>query len=72
MFHEDSKAKDTVVFMHENAGNIGLRLDWFELAYHKLGVNIVSVAYRGYSRSTGSPSEAGMLKDAEAMVAFCK
>ena len=72
MFHEDSKAKDTIVFMHENAGNIGLRMDWFKLAYERLDVNIVAVAYRGYSRSTGTPTEEGLLRDAEAMVNFCK
>ena len=41
----------TIIFMHENAGNIGLRLDWFEMIYKGLGVNILSVAYRGYSSS---------------------
>ena len=64
--------KDTIIFLHENAGNIGLRLDWFELTYHKLDINILSVAYRGYSRSEGTPEEAGILQDAEAMIEFCK
>ena len=49
--------KDTLIFLHENAGNIGLRLDYFELVYNKLDVNIVAVAYRGYSRSEGEPNE---------------
>ena len=26
---KDAKSKDTIVFMHENAGNIGLRLHYF-------------------------------------------
>jgi hypothetical protein len=54
MYHEqNTRNKDTVIFFHENAGNIGLRLDYFELIYHKLEVNIVAVAYRGYSKSEG-------------------
>ena len=66
------KNKDTVIFLHENAGNIGLRLDYFELIYNKLDVNIVAVAYRGYSKSGGEPNEEGILLDAQAMVDFCK
>lgn len=26
---KDTKTYDTIVFMHENAGNIGLRMDYF-------------------------------------------
>ena len=68
----DTRNKDTIIFLHENAGNIGLRLDWFELIYHKLDVNIVCVAYRGYSRSEGEPTQEGILQDAQAMVEYCK
>ena len=54
MYHEtNTRNRDTVIFMHENAGNIGLRLDYFELIYHNLNVNVVAVAYRGYSKSGG-------------------
>jgi fermentation-respiration switch protein FrsA (DUF1100 family) len=56
--------------MHENAGNIGLRLDFFELMYTQLEVNIVSFAYRGYSSSEGSPTEEGLKKDADAIVKY--
>jgi fermentation-respiration switch protein FrsA (DUF1100 family) len=64
--------RDTIIFLHENAGNIGLRMDYFEILYKHLDVNIVSVAYRGYSGSQGSPSEPGLIMDAEAAVRFCK
>ena len=73
MYHEqNTRNKDTVIFLHENAGNIGLRLDYFELIYHKLEVNIVAVAYRGYSRSEGQPEQDGIIEDAQAMIDFCK
>ena len=65
MYHEsNTRNKDTVIFMHENAGNIGLRLDYFELIYHNLDVNIVAVAYRGYSKSDGQPEQDGIVEDA--------
>lgn len=53
LYKDDYKDKDTVVFLHENAGNIGLRLDYFQLMCHQVGVNVVCFAYRGYSRSEG-------------------
>lgn len=32
----DSHKRETLVFFHENAGNIGLRMDWFEMVYKQL------------------------------------
>ena len=59
-----------VVFFHENAGNIGLRLAYFQHLYHELGVDILAFAYRGYSESTGTPTEAGLKSDAHAMMKY--
>ena len=56
--------------MHENAGNIGLRLDFFEMLYRQLNVNVVAFAYRGYSDSEGSPSEEGLKEDADAIMNY--
>jgi cephalosporin-C deacetylase-like acetyl esterase len=70
--HSEPEKCITVVFFHENAGNIGLRMDWFELMYKRLGVNIVCVAYRGYSRSEGEPHEEGIMNDVNVVVDFCK
>jgi fermentation-respiration switch protein FrsA (DUF1100 family) len=60
------------VFFHENAGNIGLRMDWFEQMYKRLKVNIVCVAYRGYSKSEGEPGQEGIMKDVDVVINFCK
>ncbi len=49
--------KDTVVYLHENAGNLGMNLDYFETLVKKVGVNVLCVAYRGYSKSEGQPTE---------------
>ena len=32
--HPNPVSRKTILFMHENAGNIGLRLDYYELIYH--------------------------------------
>ena len=58
--------------MHENAGNIGLRLDYFEHIHKHLEVNILCVAYRGYGSSMGTPSETGIKMDALAVAKFIK
>ena len=52
-----------VLFFHGNAGNISHRLDNIRLL-HKLGVAVFIFDYRGYGKSQGTPSEAGLTKDA--------
>ena len=56
----------TLLFFHGNAGNISHRLDSIAI-FHKLGLNICIIDYRGYGRSTGQPSEQGVYRDAEAV-----
>lgn len=48
---EEAPKKNTIIFLHENAGNLGLRMDWFEIIYKNLQCNILAVAYRGFSHS---------------------
>ena len=46
--HYPGRKAPTVVFFHENAGNIGMRLQYL-LHYQKnVNCNILIVAYRGY------------------------
>ena len=58
------------MFFHENAGNIGLRMDYFDLVYKELHCDIIIVAYRGYSNSTGVASEHGLTLDALAVLDY--
>ena len=60
----------TFVFMHENAGNLGMRLDYFKFLIKTFNVNVLAMAYRGFSESDGSPDEAGLKLDAEAILSF--
>jgi hypothetical protein len=38
----------TVVFFHENAGNIGERMDYFYNYYVRVKCNLMVIAYRGF------------------------
>jgi len=58
-------ARGTVLFFHGNAGNISHRLDYL-LMFNRLRYSTLIVDYRGYGRSTGTPSETGTYRDAEA------
>lgn len=52
-----------VLFFHGNAGNISHRLDYL-LMFNQLGYATLIVDYRGYGRSSGTPSEQGTYRDA--------
>ncbi len=62
-------ARHTLLFFHGNAGNISHRGDSVAI-FHRLGWNVFIVDYRGYGRSTGKPSEAGLYEDARAAWAY--
>jgi fermentation-respiration switch protein FrsA (DUF1100 family) len=59
-----------VIYFHENAGNIGNRLQVIDMLYFELEVNVLIVGYRGYGHSEGSPSETGLELDADAIFKF--
>eukprot|EP00922_Rhytidocystis_sp_ex-Travisia-forbesii_P005662 GHVS01008231.1.p1 GENE.GHVS01008231.1~~GHVS01008231.1.p1 ORF type:complete len:336 (+),score=39.13 GHVS01008231.1:83-1090(+) len=61
-----SKTAPTLMFFQGNAGNMGFRIPNLHYLYNIVNVNILAVSYRGYGWSTGSPSESGVYKDAEA------
>lgn len=56
--------RGTVLFFHGNAGNISHRMEYL-LMFRRLGYNTLIFDYRGYGRSSGSPSESGINLDAE-------
>lgn len=53
----------TLLFLHGNAGNISDRLDKIFL-FHRMGLNVLIIDYRGYGKSGGKPSEKGLYRDA--------
>ncbi|MBN1213524.1 MAG: alpha/beta hydrolase [candidate division Zixibacteria bacterium] len=55
--------RKTILFCHGNAGNISHRLETIQLL-KTFEVNILLFDYRGYGRSDGQPTEAGVCADA--------
>ncbi|MFN8556409.1 MAG: alpha/beta hydrolase [Dehalococcoidia bacterium] len=62
-FYPVSPALPTVLFFHGN-GEVVADYDDIAPIYHEFGMNLFVVDYRGYGRSTGSPSFTSMLADA--------
>lgn len=58
-------SRRVLLFFHGNAGNISHRRDSIAI-FHRLGLNVLIVDYRGYGQSEGKPSELGMYRDASA------
>ena len=55
-----------VLFCHGNGGNVTHRDDALRLLQWKAQVAVLAFDYRGYGRSEGIPTEAGVLADARA------
>jgi fermentation-respiration switch protein FrsA (DUF1100 family) len=53
------------LYLHGNAGNITHRADHL-VAIREAGSEVFIIDYRGYGKSDGSPTEAGMYRDADA------
>lgn len=53
----------TILFLHGNAGNLAMRAGRIQLLTAD-GTGLLLPAYRGYSGSTGSPTEEGLATDA--------
>jgi len=61
--HNDSSR--VLLFFHGNAGNISHRGESV-MIFHRLGLNVFIIDYRGYGKSQGEPNEPGLYKDAAA------
>ena len=60
-----ARARGAVVLFHGNAGNISHRIDYARM-FGRLGYGTLLVDYRGYGKSTGTPTEEGTYRDAVA------
>ncbi len=52
-----------ILWCHGNAGNVSHRIENIRQLYQR-GISVFIFDYRGYGRSTGVPSEAGLYQDA--------
>ena len=64
-FIPQEHAKFTILYLHGNGGNLSHRLSQIALL-HELSLNVFIIDYRGYGKSSGSPSENGLYADAQA------
>jgi hypothetical protein len=64
------KPRAVVLFCHGNAGNVTVWSDEAQQMRAAAKVSVLTFDYRGYGRSAGSPSEAGVLADARAARAW--
>jgi pimeloyl-ACP methyl ester carboxylesterase len=64
-FIPNRNSSKVLLFFHGNAGNISHRGDSIAL-FHRLGLNVLIIDYRGYGKSQGTPSEQGLYLDAGA------
>jgi fermentation-respiration switch protein FrsA (DUF1100 family) len=58
-------ARGTLLLAHGNAGNLTGRADKIRLFQQRLHLNVFAFDYRGYGKSEGSPSEAGIIDDGQ-------
>jgi fermentation-respiration switch protein FrsA (DUF1100 family) len=58
-----------IIFFHGNGDILAWRVPWFR-EMTAGGAGLIAVSFRGYAGSSGSPTEAGLLQDAEAAYAF--
>lgn len=61
-------ARGTVLYCHGNTGSIAHRIGVFR-HLQRLKVHLLAFDYRGYGRSGGTPSEAGLFQDVRAAYA---
>jgi hypothetical protein len=67
---EHSKPRAEVAFFHGNAGNLSKGRLELLIDLYRHGFSVFVFDYRGYGKSTGKPSEAGVLADSKAAVDF--
>ncbi len=65
-FVENAHPRAVILFSHGNGGNLSHRQDIVQTLSQRLGASVLIYDYRGYGRSEGSPTEAGVLQDGRA------
>jgi len=71
VLHSSGAQAPTLLFFH---GNGEIVADYQELApqFTQRGINFLPVDYRGYGRSSGSPTVRAMMHDCHDILAFCR
>ncbi|KAK2600031.1 hypothetical protein QQS21_005195, partial [Conoideocrella luteorostrata] len=69
LLKSDPKAK-LILYFHGNAGHVAqmYRADSYHSLTDTSNYHVIAIDYRGYGHSTGTPSEEGLIQDAETLV----
>jgi pimeloyl-ACP methyl ester carboxylesterase len=70
-FHMVQRTAANILFFHGN-GEIVADYDEIAVLYNQLELNFLPVDYRGYGRSTGTPTVTAMMRDAHLIYAFVR
>ncbi len=62
LYEAPKPGQPVILFLHGQSGTLMMG-KWRYIRMHKQGVGYLALAYRGYSGSTGTPSEKGLLID---------
>ena len=69
-YYLENRSSDRIlIYFHGNAGNISHRLTDL-ITIHSFNINVLGVSYRGYGKSRGKPSEAGIYLDGSAALEY--
>ncbi|MDO9528326.1 MAG: alpha/beta hydrolase, partial [Syntrophales bacterium] len=68
-FHLAEKTSANILFFHGN-GEIARDYDDLGILYRSAGINFLPVDYRGYGRSTGSPTITAMMRDSHLVFGY--
>lgn len=66
-----TESKQVVLFLHGNGGNAYQRIDYAR-ELMKRGYHVLLLSYRGYAKSGGKHTEAGVYRDAEAALNYLR
>lgn len=70
-FHMVESTAPNILFFHGN-GEIVSDYDDLGPVYNRMGINFLPVDYRGYGRSTGSPTVSAMMADCHVILQFVR
>lgn len=68
-YHKPTLGKELVIFFHGNYSHLGYRAPKFRELID-MGYGFIAPSYRGFGKSSGSPTKKGILNDARAAVKF--
>ena len=67
--HNEDISHPLIIYFHGNAGNLYHRFDYVQRLF-EMNQDVLLISYRGYSKSTGKPTEKGIYIDGESALKY--